>query len=326
MAEVPFAEAGADFLGGVHDAGLVQAVDRLGGPCVLVRIGDLGREDLVLAVFRPCLGEDFEFRVRGVGGQAEGLALGGDFGAGEPVPDLGHFLKAEGQRVLVAHVHEFGVVHRGKGHDVDFVAGRAGHAGGLGREARFGVPLGAALDLETLDQLVGEQVAGDVRDLFFGQCAVEAVLDRGVHGEAGAVFDSEHERGGVAGGAAFVVGDAGAVAHLDDPRGSLFGKRQGRQGHGLQDRIVQHAFFHERVHLLRVESFQREHLDRAHAFDGNAERFTDAGRGLAADRVVKMREKACFNAIEHVCLLNCFVTVVGEVGERIRRRGCGRSR
>lgn len=239
----------------------------------------------------------------GSAGRAEFLALRGDLGAGEPVLDLGHFLKAEGQRVLLAHFHELRVAHRGERHDVHFVAGRAGHAGGLGGEAGVGVPLGAALDFEALDEFVGEEVAGDAGDLFFRQRAVEAVLDGCVYGEAAAVFDAEHERGGIAGGTAFIVRNAGAVTDFNDPRCAFFGQGQGRQGYGLQHRIVQHAFRHERIHLLRVEPLQREHFDRAHGLDGDAEGFTDAGCGFTADRVVKMGEKAGFNAVEHVCLL-----------------------
>ena len=302
-AEIPVAEALADLLGRVHDAGFVEAVDCFAGSGFLVGVGNLGRENLVLAVFRPRLGEHFELGVGGIGGQAEFLALRGDLGAGEPVLDLGHFLKAEGQRVLLAHFHELRVAHRGERHDVHFVAGRAGHAGGLGGEAGVGVPLGAALDFEALDKFVGEEVAGDAGDLFFRQRAVEAVLDGGVYGEAAAVFDAEHERGGIAGGTAFIVRNAGAVTDFNDPRCAFFGQGQGRQGYGLQHRIVQHAFRHERIHLLRVEPLQREHFDRAHGLDGDAEGFTDAGCGFTADRVVKMGEKAGFNAVEHVCLL-----------------------
>lgn len=69
----------------------------------------------------------------------------------------------------------------------------------LGAKPGVGVPLGAALDFEALDEFVGEEVAGDAGDLFFRQRAVEAVLDGGVYGEAAAVFDAEHERGGIGG-------------------------------------------------------------------------------------------------------------------------------
>ena len=195
MAEIPVAEAGADLPGGVHDAGFVEAVDGFGRAAFRIGIGDFGGENLVFAVLGPRLCENFEFGVRGIGGQAESLTRGRHFRAGEPVPDFGHFRKVEGQRVLAAHVHEGFIVHRGEGDDGDVVTGSAGYAGRAGGKSGLCVPLRPALDVEALDQFVGEEVAGDARNLLLREIALNAVLDGGIDGEAATIVDAEHEGG-----------------------------------------------------------------------------------------------------------------------------------
>ena len=162
QAEVVLAHAFAQLPGAALDEGLVEAVDLGRGAVLAVLVTDAGAEDLVLAVLGPGLGQAFEFRVRGRGGQALGLAVGDDLGAGVVVLDAAHLLQAERQGVLAAQAHQGRVVHYAQVHDVHGAGGRARDGRRADREARLRRPFGLVRDLEALDQFVGQQILGDV--------------------------------------------------------------------------------------------------------------------------------------------------------------------
>ncbi|KAF5037391.1 hypothetical protein DSECCO2_565120 [anaerobic digester metagenome] len=252
QAEIVLAHALAKLLRAALDEGLVEAVDLGRGAVLAVLVGDAGAEDLVLAVLGPGLGQAFELGVRGRGGQALGLAVGDDLGAGVVVPDAAHLFEAQRQGVLAAQAHEGLVVHGREIDGLDGVRGLAGHGRGAGRETWAGGPGLPVGDLGALDELVGQQVFGDVLHLAAVQLARDQVLGGGVDGDLGVLAQAEHGAQGLAGRAAFVVGYAGAKADLDYP----VEIRGGRGGLGrVQDRVVQGTGLDGLVRLGRGQPF-----------------------------------------------------------------------
>lgn len=81
--------------------------------------------------------------------------------------------------------------------------------GRLDRETGFCRPFGATLDFETLNEFIGQQVAGDADDLFLLELARDAVLHGSIDGQTGSVFDAEDQSRGIPSRASFVVGNAG---------------------------------------------------------------------------------------------------------------------
>ena len=305
LAVVVVAQALADGGRGVTDAGLVQVVDLFALAGLLVLVMDAGGEDLVLAVFGPGLGQHFHFHVGGVGGQTGGLAAGLFVRGGELVADAVQLAQGQGPGVVAAGFLQGLVVHAGQGHHVHGVVGFAGDLGGLGFEAGLGLPFFGALDAEALDQGVAEQVAGQGLHLFTAEHAVgragDAVLHRGVDAQA-VTGDAQHHGGGVTGGAAFVVGDAGAVAHFHDPVGSGFHEGQRLQRGLLQDGVVPDAFVHQTVHLGGIQTVHGVDFDLTDGGNGDLQRLEQMQRRLAALGIGNVGMKPGFHTIEHTVL------------------------
>ena len=135
------------------------------------------------------------------------------------VADAVQFFQGQGQGVGAGKGHQLLVAHARDVDDGHLVHGLAGHLGGAGREAGSGCPFGAALDLEALDEFVGQQVAGHMLHLLTGQTAGHEIEVGGVHPHSGGLGlgNARRQQHGVAGGAALVVGHAGDGSPLRAP-------------------------------------------------------------------------------------------------------------
>ena len=208
-----------DLAGRPLDAGAEKGVD-LGDAPLAVVIGDPGVEDLVLAVFRPGLGEAFQLRVGHPGPQADLFAPGEDGVVFQVVPEDPHLLQGQGEDPLLADPDErlVGAV------EVDLLRPDAlfpddpRHIG-LDRLCR--VPGAAVDDLIALDQIVGEEFGGDPLRIAPGEeiegapvaDAGDRILPGGVDPDRFPGQQGDRLRGGLP----HVVRDAGAVTHLDQP-------------------------------------------------------------------------------------------------------------
>ena len=148
-----------DFAGRPLDAAAEKGIDFGDAPLAVV-IGDPGVEDLVLAVFRPGLGEAFQLRVGHPGPQTDLFAPGEDGVVFQVVPEDPHLLQGQGEDPLLADPDErlIGAV------EVDLLRSDALFSDdtrhiGLDRLSRG--PGAAIDDLMTLDQIVGEEFGGD---------------------------------------------------------------------------------------------------------------------------------------------------------------------
>ena len=97
----------ADLFGGFLDVALVEVAD-LFGLAGAVIIFHIGSKDLVLAVFGPGLGENFQFHVRGVLVQTVFFTI---LRRAEVVLNGLHFFEAEGERALLADLHQTFIAH-----------------------------------------------------------------------------------------------------------------------------------------------------------------------------------------------------------------------
>lgn len=303
-AEVAFAEALADGPGGTLDVRLVQAVHHLAAARFAVLVVDAGGKYLVLAVFRPSLGQHLDFRVGGVGGQAHGGAVRAHGGVRVVGADGVQLFQAEGQGILAAEGQHGRIVHGGQRDDGHLVTRCPGHLRGLRDKAGLCGPFVAAFQGKALDEFVGQKVAGDVLHVRAGQGRVlgagHVELGRGVHGD-GAAVGTQHQGQGVARGTALVVGDAGAKAHFQHPvrRGrALRGGQQVQRG-VLQHGVVQHALRHHAGQRVFRKAIHGEHPDEAHGFHVQAQRGPDLGGDVAAHGIGDLRPKANFYAPKH---------------------------
>jgi hypothetical protein len=87
--------------------------------------------------------------------------------------------------VFAAQAHQGLVIHGREVHDFDGAGGFARHCGGAGRKTGLGRPFVLVRDLESLNQLVGEEVPGDMFHLGPGQAARDQELGGRVDRDAG---------------------------------------------------------------------------------------------------------------------------------------------
>ncbi len=96
---------GSHVLGCLHDTALEQRIDCFAiAPFILVV--DAGREDLVLAVFAPGLGQSFEFGVGRLWSETLFAARRHDLRIAEMRPNRFHLLEGQGQHPLAADAHQ----------------------------------------------------------------------------------------------------------------------------------------------------------------------------------------------------------------------------
>ena len=156
-----------DLAGRLLDAGVEKGVD-LPNSSLPVVIGDPGVEDLVLAVFGPCLGEALDLRVGHLRSQTglpspvkNGFVL-------QVVPENSHLLQTKGEDPLLADPDKFRVGNV----EVDHLRPRAVFSDDA-RDVRLHpgvrVPGFPVDDIITLDQVVGEEFGGDPFRIHPGQ-------------------------------------------------------------------------------------------------------------------------------------------------------------
>ena len=168
----------ADLVRGPSNVSAEQGIDDLGPTGLLIVVLNPGVEDLVLAVFRPGLGDGFELDVRRPFRQAHGTPfrrMGTEIGL-----DRLHLLQRQGQDPAAADLHELFV----RDVEPDFAYNRFGMQLDPRQVERGTVlfPLFPAEDIGLLDQTVGQKIPRNLLGcLTVPFRGVEEVFDRRAH-------------------------------------------------------------------------------------------------------------------------------------------------
>ena len=281
--------------------GLVKVVYLLDRARGLVLIRHAGGEDLVLAVLGPGLGQDLHLGIRRVRTEPVFAPAFPHVRTGEPVLYGLHFLERERQGMAAAVLQERRVIHLRNGDGEHLVGRRPAHGGGLRLKAGLSAPFLPALQAEALDQLVAQHAARDGLGILALEPAPEMVL-RGRVDSQGMAVAPQHQGRGIARCAAFVVGDAGAEAHLADPvRIGIHGRERGLLQHG----IVQGGPAHQVFRLFAGDSADGEHLDHAGPVNGEGKRLAHFAGDAAAYGISLAGMDTDFDAekgLRHGCL------------------------
>ena len=204
-----------NFFRRVLDIRLEQRVDPLLA-AVLVHVADAPRENLVLAVLRPGLGDALDLDVGRLFRQAERGARLPDVRSRKVVADRAHLLEAERQNSIAADFHQVRV------RTAEVVSSHLNIGlfanGGNGFVDRRGGPLLGRKNADRLDQGVGDKIAGDMlgvvpRKIRPGQ----EILYRRVNIFLAAQLAIEHILYNGPGGVADVIGHTRLEAYFDQP-------------------------------------------------------------------------------------------------------------
>ena len=283
------------------DEGTEQALDDLHVPRTVVVV-DGGVEDLVLAVLRPGLGQALQLHVGGLRGQAQFPVLLLHGVGTIVIPDRLHLVQVQGQQPLPGDAQQLLPAHL-QVHRHHPRLGLRHHLGHPHRESATPGELLPGEHLDVLDQVVGQQVVGDVGHVLACQFrTAEQVLDTGVHplpvGEAAAQEHLHRLRGS----AAHVVGHPRPVAHLHRPVEHR--KQPFRQGltdrHVLHHRVRQGLSGGRRDLLGGQRQVQGVHVEGAHLLHRQVQELADLPSRPLAAGVPQVPLHADFDTLRHI--------------------------
>ena len=294
----------ADLFGNIADIGVKQADDAGGGTGFRILIGDVAVEDLVLAVLGPGLGQDLQFHVGDLFAQAPGGPLGLYPGPGQVVANELHFLQGQGEHPVLADPDQLliGDIQVDL-HYLDPVF--PNHLGGKGLDSAGLDKTRPVHHREALDQLVGQELAGNGLGFVLIKVPGEEKLGRGVDRLVPGQLTAEEQAQGLGRGAALVVGDPGPEAHLDQPvEFELVLQGQGTQrivlgywvGKGAGCGLLQLFRGDVRLH--------RKGLDGSHGVNGEVEVRGNPFSGLFSERIIECRLQADLDSGKHSVLLD----------------------
>ncbi len=206
----------ANFSGGLFDKGVKEAVKHGSFTAEGVLVVNIAAKDLVLAMFRPALGQHFQFDIGDLGPQTK---LSADFKGcrvGQMVANDLHFIEVQGQHPVPADPQQLLIGDI----EVDLcnsprLATR--HFGGKGGYPALSGEFLAIEDSETFDQFVGQQFGGNGCGGRLVELAGQKVLDRGVNRLAPGQFATKQHFQGTSRGTSFIVGNPRAKTYFDTP-------------------------------------------------------------------------------------------------------------
>ncbi len=281
------------------DICLEQALDR-SGATVFVLVSYRGVENLVFAVFRPCLRNGFQLDIGGLAGESDRRASADSGFAAEILANRVHLLEAEREYTLPADPHEFVVGHiEVEGLD-DGLLMFACYGEGKRYTAVFSKLFGVG-DEPLLDQGIRQESARDC----LGLAPVDLPLDKILFGGEHSAFS---ERGPenigdcLARGFTHVVGHARLVADLDYPR-KTFGQRPVERG-DLDDGIGK-EIGPQRLHMFAGEIGEnRINPKYPDALDGDLEVFDNVLLDRISGGIQDLRPKTnlysvCFHGAHY---------------------------